>query len=376
MVANLRTVLCGVFATFLVAISAAQVADPADLLRRSMGPNFPSNVVAILSQRDPDSDSRQLIKLQRDKTGRSRKSVLQPLRKQGNESIDDGERFVTYLPDEKLMVDQESTLRSSGDSGFRMALVRRNYVLNIDSKPTIAGRKCMRVVAQPKFADLDVRRYYLDAANGFPLKMETVSRQGAKTVHFEVLDIKYPETLNASTFTIRTPVGMKVLKYQRPLSVATIATAREDLPFAPIVPDELPMGFRVREIQVNKGQWSSLAIHLTDGLSRATIYEWRADTATGEVKTLEGRSVKDAGPVRILCVSDLTTKVREKLLAAFNAQLQRIYAEPGFQGSLRRITSQNLVIATPREPMTPMDSPESRICMVWRAGTAESLSVA
>lgn len=289
------------------------------LLQKSMQRTFSVNVVALIEQRDPTSDrDMQLVKVERSKTGKVRHSILKPMRLQGTMSIDDGERAMMYLPDEKIIINQESSQAESNDVSFRMDLAVENYDFRLEKGVTIAGRSTSVVMAIPKESSMDGRRYFLDEKTAYPLKLDVVSTRGGAITQYETKDIKYPTSLDEATFKMRVVGGVSTLKYKKPDSLKNSRDAEKVVGFIPIVPNALPLGFRVQNVQVNESpEWRSVALRITDGLVRATVYQWKSTGSDDQIQAMDNRSIGLKKGIRIMIVSDLGAPLRTRLLRAF-----------------------------------------------------------
>lgn len=302
--------------------SAALAEDKAvTLLRKSMGRKFPVNVVAVILQRDPAAEGvYQRVKVTRSADGRIRHSVLQPLRVAGVESVDNGEVMRTYLPDRRSVIVQDSAQRINADVEKRLGLARQNYVLSLSSAPRIAGRSTVCVTAEPKSNELFTRRYYLDEKTGYPLKLEVDDGKAEPSTVFHTLAIEFPASLKDGVFEMSTlPGRVHEIRYSRPQAVTSKTQAQNVVGFRPVLPDRLPMGFQVQEMQLNGGdEWRSVVVRLTDGLVRATVYQYR--TEGRKVEAIEDCTSLDVNGIRFMLVSDLPDGVRQRLLQAFIAQ--------------------------------------------------------
>lgn len=292
-----------------------------DLLARSMRGSFKVNVVAIIHQRDSASGGYQQVKLMRSKSGKQRVTVLAPLRVANIESVDDGERQRTYLPDEKVVIDQPSPLRYGNDVSQRIDLTRRNYTIQLMPKRQIAGRVALCVAATPKNPEMDVRRFYLDEETGYPLRIETIGDSGEPRVMLEAKAVDYPKELDGDLFKMVSRPGATTVPYSRPKSLSR-KEAQGVVGFSPLIPTGLPMGFKVQQMQYSGSKnWQAVAIHLTDGLARAIVYEMRSDGTP--VKVMGDSTERDVNGIRVILVSELGPKVRLKLLNAYISQVTR-----------------------------------------------------
>lgn len=290
-----------------------------EFLLKSWQNKFPDNVNAIINQRDPRSESgMRQIHVLRSKDGKQRAKVLEPLRFQGIETIDDGVRNRTYFPDDHEIIDDESLSKVDTDFRERLELAKKNYTFDISAHARIAGRATLCVTATPKYSEMDLRKFYLDAANSYPLRAETVSANGEVTVIFETKVIRYKDKFDSDTFKFQDFPNVRLIKYTRPKTYSR-AQIGAQVGFSPYVPETLPYGFRVQEIQYSKGTasspWSPVRIRIYDGLARATVYQW---IPRGEnLRTGDNSTSKTVAGVKIMIVSDLGPRIRQRLLDAF-----------------------------------------------------------
>jgi|GEM_PF-1115164 len=326
MVAKNLRILAGAALLASVAVASATVSGGSktqtdralEFLSRSMQRRFSVNVVAIILQRDPGGEGvYQRVKIERSRDGKVRHTVLQPLRMQGIESVDDGNRMRVFLPDQRIIIDQQSPAKGSGDVELRLNLARQNYTFRVESNHRIAGRPAVCVTATPRYDDMDVRRYFIDAETFYPLRAETINN-GSSVPVFETKDVQYPRAIDGRVFQMRSMANVDTLKYNPP-STLTRTAAAKIVGFTPLMPQRLPMGFKVQEMQYNGNtEWKSVAIRLTDGLTRATVYQWKPNGK--RVKAVEDSTSIDHNGVRLLLVSDLNPELRLKLLQAFVSQ--------------------------------------------------------
>jgi negative regulator of sigma E activity len=234
---------------------------------------------------------------------------------QGIESVDDGDRWQTVLPDEHKVVDDDSPLKFPSDDKARLALCRRNYKFSFDGEAVVAGRRAYRILAKPRHSDLNPHRFYLDRKTYYPLKAETIL-DGDEKVEFETLSVSYPESIEEEHFTLHAPPSMRWEKYNRPAACPSAKEAEKELGFKPVLPKHLPMGFELLEMQFNDSpHWKSLQLRLTDGLARATIYEYRQ--GSDSMRAMENSSSGDVRGVQLLVVSDIDEEFRQQLLDSF-----------------------------------------------------------
>jgi hypothetical protein len=322
-VTNRRFLAVPVLALSLATAALAgggQDARAIDLLQKSMGREFPVNVIAVIMQRDPVGDGTyQRVKVTRARDGRMRHTILQPLRMAGVESVDDGMKMKVYLPDKRALIVQDSGHSVKADTDARLSLAKKNYQFSIDGRERIAGRTTLRIVADPKDPDMAMRRYYLEEKSGYPLKMEVVGERGEPKVVFDTIAIDFPTQLTGNVFRMKPLPGTNTINYTRPQTLSSAGQAQSIVGFRPVLPDKLPMGFKVQEMQYNGGdEWKSVVIRLSDGLVRATVYQWKANGK--KIEAIEDSTLMEVNGLKLLLVSDLPPHVRSRLLQSFVGQ--------------------------------------------------------
>ncbi len=289
-----------------------------NMLFKSMQRTFSVNVVAVTDQRDPGADSDyQRVKVERAADGRTRYTTLAPIRLMGYQSIDDGVRCKIFLPDQSMVIDQESPLKQPDDIEKRIKLANENYTFKMDGMSLIAGRPAWCVVAMPRDGDMEVRRFYIDQETNYPLRLEGVSANGARRTFLDTKVIQFPKMLDDEVFQFKSLTNVRVIKYERPKNVK-ISSAASQLGFKPAVPTDLPLGFVVQDAQINDApEWHALAMRLTDGLVRVTVYQWRIGDRPIRVKAFDDSSMMDHDGIRFMVVSDMGANLRSKLLQSF-----------------------------------------------------------
>jgi len=293
-------------------------ATPADVLLRSMQRQTSVNVLGIITQRDgAGTGITQTIRVERDRNGRSHFLVLAPLRHQGTESVDNGARSLVYWPDKNVIIDQDSPSKTPCDAQWRMALTQKNYRLKFGTPIKIAGRATRCIEATPIDSRMETRRFYVDAVTSYPLRLELLGANRAVVTLQDTKEISYPADVAADRFVLK-PVGApRTMKFERPKNTNATQVERV-LGFAPVIPKVMPMGFAMQEMQVTQSdRWRSVAIRVTDGLVRGTVYQWRSKGEDREVDGMDENSVMKVGDVRMMIVSDLDAPRRQAMLEAF-----------------------------------------------------------
>ena len=260
---------------------------------RSMRGEFKVNVVAILRQRENKDGSYVTFKIQRSTKGKSRETVIAPLRAQGEESVDDGVKVWSYIPDEKLMMIQPSN-RNRADADFRIPLMMRNYEITSERGPKIAGRSTISVTAMAKIETLGGLRFTFDEKTGFPLRKERMKNEDDDDtiLEYEVQDITFPDSIDDEVFKLKPIGGYETLTYEAPKSIRSVKEAEKIVGFSPSMPGKIPYGFQVQSTtMVETSKWKAVSMKLSDGLQRMTVYQWKPTTSE-TISTRENRSIE------------------------------------------------------------------------------------
>ena len=291
---------------------------PAEVLLRSMQRQTGVNVVGIIEQRDGGGTGiSQTIRVERDKDGRAHYLVLAPLRMQGIESVDDGSRSRMYWPDRNVLIDQESPSKTPCDAAWRIELTKKNYRLRFVSSIKIAGRATRCVEAVPIDSRMETRRFYIDSVTSYPLRLETYAGNRRLSTITDTKEISYPDSVANDRFVLAPAGTTRTLRYDRPQTLK-LSDAQRLIGFTPLIPKEMPMGFAMQDMQLTQSErWRSVAIRVTDGLVRGTIYQWRSRRGEPDIDGMDENSVVQVGDIKMMMVSDLDSNRRRAMLAAF-----------------------------------------------------------
>ena len=265
------------------------------------------------------------LRMWRDTSGRRRTEILAPVAMQGQVSVDDGTLWTTYFPEHRRLRSHPSPMQEVDDLGFRMRLLKRNYRLGIDEKTTVAGRSAWRVVARPRSADLETRRFYIDVASYVPLKTETVNDLGGVTVQIAVKKIQFPAHFDKGVFDALAYPGVKPDFPKPPISLHGLEDAERKVGFRPAAPGRLPMGFCPQSIDlVTWREIKPVQIRVTDGLVRLYVYQFRAPDDRPEPPRRAGddRTVRKVGNLRVMVRGDAPLAVRERILDVYAKRLE------------------------------------------------------
>ena len=304
-------------------VDAAGFDQGTDLMMRSLKGEFSCNFKATISQLDPKSDFYQTIEVLRSRTGKIRHTVLSPDSVKGFCTIDDGDKAYLYDPVRNILIEQGASDMRPKDLLLRTELSRQNYDFRTEGQALVAGRTTWCVVASPKVPLLATRRYYLDAKTAYPLRLETLGRMDTPSVRFDTREIQFGYPVSNQSFS-PSMFGAVIRVHARPPSATNASQAKRILGFTPIVPKRIALGFALQQMQILEDpQFHALVLRLTDGLTRATVYQWKLSSNASNLNSMERSSGTTLHGIRILVLSDALEKVREKILGSFIGEYSR-----------------------------------------------------
>lgn len=315
----------GSVALALLAGSASSVAqgrdDARNLLFNAMDKGRFLTVEGIILRRNSSRDPGMMQLRLAQATGIAKTVVLSPLPFQGVTTLDDGQNWMTYVPDENRMVIQGSPRLMGGNSRRKRAAMS-SYRFASESGEAIAGRRAIVVTATPKASEMPVRRYWVDSDYPFILRMDIVDGGKAKIL-LDTKAVTFNSPPPSETFQITPAAGVRRIYLESPETFKSAEAAKSATGFTPALPKTLPFGFVIQEGQI-VGDKSErfIALRLTDGLASATLYQWPT-SRKNPVPCHDKKSVGEASGIRMRLVGDLPDAVLTKLIEAFVRELTK-----------------------------------------------------
>lgn len=294
--------------------------SPREWMARSMRSSSGLRVEARVMQRDLHGDgTHRMIRVVRDERGRMCSTVLLPASLAGLVTVDDGKRMRVYMPDQRRVMEQASAMESRTSVETRLKLAERNYRFSEIGATRVAGRDAVVVAADPVDPKMRARRYTLDRATAYPLRLELTEEEGGtRWTAFEVREILFPSKIRSEEFELKTEGPVTVQSFPAPKAIDG-KRAETALGFRPLLPRTLPMGFRTMGMHMTMaGETPMLAVRVSDGLVWATVYEVSAAQAGGDGP----RGSMKAGGVRLYVGSELPVAHRASLLRAFAGEMK------------------------------------------------------
>ncbi len=275
-----------------------------------MRPQPMVNASAIVTKSAGPELPTQQLKLEQEQKGRTRWTVLAPLSMQGYQMLETDSRFTVYNPDSKTLTVQEMSEKTD-DSKQRIDLALQNYQIRFGQTVQIAGRKAVCVQAIPYNPSMAQRNYYIDAQEPFLLRLEIVESSKRRWVVRDTLSVRYVEKFQSNVFQILTASDVRTLSDP---GLARVTPQRAAVLFGSplILPARFPAGFVLDGIEIpvgcTEGECENVTIRLSDGLVKATIYQYNE----GKVQ----RSSKP-GPTNIAIYSDMPLSAEQRIMNAF-----------------------------------------------------------
>jgi hypothetical protein len=220
-------------------------------------------------------DLKLMAKVEMDGLGNTRSTILQPLRAQGQVTLDNGTFLSIIQPDQKAFMQMPSLSQKPPALAERLRLIERNYSLTVAKGPEVAGRKTHLIQAKPKSRFLPGRRIYLDARTTYVLRVEMLLEREVEslldTVSAEFSKGPLPE------LNLERPSGFSRLVISPSPSFKTVRDAAKKAGLENIMPEQLGMGFAIEKVELSSfvGQKNAIVVRMTDGLLSMTAYQFR-----------------------------------------------------------------------------------------------------
>lgn len=293
--------------------------DAQEMLVESLQQARSLNVIAIITRCADCDKVLQRLKLEQRGMGEKFSTVLQPLSMQGVSYLEDGNKSIMYLPDQKIMFEcKQEAAEIAEEAADRMELASRNYDMAVDTTAAamVAGRSTFCVVAKPRAAGLPSREFYLDQKTLYPLRFATAGPDGQWKVSMDTQVVDFPKEMPNIAFN---HIGVvRTIKFNPAQPLDDVPNASDRLGFDPIMPRRLPMGFEVQRSELRTNDDGQLAVlWLTDGLATARVYEFRDPAIRQGIWSLGSNTVLTENGVTMMMVSDLSVPIRKRLLEAF-----------------------------------------------------------
>lgn len=313
------TTKCRSLAVFLVfgGLVSSVSAGPIDVLRELFTTAHRTPVVMVQSFRQSDGSVHQL-KVHTTADGRTRRTVIQPLAMQGEIYYDDGKKWYYFRPDQRVVIQQPSPVLNTLDINRRLALVNKNYTLNIGKTEVIVGRPATKVIAKPKFKGLPTRIYYVDKEFPALLRLQTSMPNSKETIM--AVDTHSFQALSGESALTQSPpddAGYRLIKMWGPKNFDPEGKyAERFVGFSPTIPNDLPFGFELAYKQmIGTEDAPYVSVRITDGLSSLSVYLVDRKRPGRLPFPVEG-SIRAVNSV-IFCAGDASAEVRRRCAEAF-----------------------------------------------------------
>ncbi|MFN7171551.1 MAG: sigma-E factor regulatory protein RseB domain-containing protein [Fimbriimonadaceae bacterium] len=300
-----------------VALAPAQSnqARAAGVLRNAIESSGKVRMSAVQNRRPSVNAPEVRIMVEQSGDGSIRTETLQPICSQGIVTIDNGEIWVTFFPDKQFSVTHPSPQQFEPPIDQRMNRILRNYALDIAGETRVAGRRAVVIVATPRHSELPQRRFGIDQRNHAVLRQEQVVN-GRPVRTLDTLTVSYPREISPVRFDPNVPANRQGKVVRAP------EMRRPDgsnAGFRPLRPQALPFGFEVDfEHVVRIGRSNMVAYRISDGLSRATVYQWSSSNqGQPSVQVIGNTAETSRQGVQLRIVGDLPEPVLRRILESF-----------------------------------------------------------
>lgn len=284
---------------------------PQDALFRSMEESRKMNVEAIVMRKTYNGESSTRFKFEQSARGTSKYTVLAPICDQGAVMYDNGKVMKSFMPDEKKLFVHDSP-RHNAQIALRQALAEKNYRFVAETGAKVAGRPTIVIIALPRATGMPSRRYSIDVASTYLLRVETEMKGDRKTLT-DTEAINYPRSISVSDPEKEFFSEIRRIEIPAPVSVSSNGSILELVGFKPALPAELPFGFATIDRQVDERR-NSVAIRISDGLAHATILQSRVDRDKQRTPSSMRREAKG---FEFKLIGDLPDQIISRLLDIF-----------------------------------------------------------
>jgi hypothetical protein len=293
--------------------------SPKFLLLRSMTRAHKYALTSVVVQKMRHIANAEMeMKVEQDGEGKTRITIWQPSWMRGAISIDDGVHWMTYNAREKKIERQQSPRITQGNPAYQIALADENYKWKLEKTADIADRPTVCVIAVPNAKELETRRYYLDERSSVMLRQEVVASDNTKVLLFDTRAIAYLSPATRLSIDADADKGYRVVNVEAPERISPPSSARKRVSFIPVIPDRLPYGFVVKDVElVGRRGKQFLALRISDGLAIATIYQWNAKITPWRTPRGYKSGYKESKGVRFQLMGDIPSKAASKIVAAF-----------------------------------------------------------
>ncbi|MCX7021209.1 MAG: hypothetical protein NTW26_02840 [bacterium] len=206
--------------------------------------------------------------------GATRTDYLSPPTMRERVVIDDGEDLYSYDPRLEVTIHSDSPqmLDDRLSNTERRDLIAGNYILELESNNTVAGRDAYRIEITSRHNATPHRILWVDSKNYLVLQTREECNDSAANTGFSWIEFNVdfsPDYFSEGQFS------GTVVEEAESVSKSARNQLPEDMGFVPVVPDKLPGGFILVETRLGYRANGQYAAHLsyTDGLEGLSVFE-------------------------------------------------------------------------------------------------------
>lgn len=209
----------------------------------------------------------------------------------------------------------------------QMALIFRNYSAAVKPSGNFLGRKTVLLSFTPKVKNRPSIRVLLDRNTFFLLKLQKISPDGKLLQQSYFKNLLFDPVLDPVLFTIL-PDQIDSKQAGISKNYTSIDSLQKVLSFPVLLPDWIPVGFRLKALQLLRFRKKEFAqLIFSDGLSTLSMFEKKAPARPAKKRSpavnvhmgvWEIR--QNFGRTSVVLFSDITKSALEKMIHSFKQQ--------------------------------------------------------
>ncbi len=193
----------------------------------------------------------------------------------------------------------------AGNLFRNIALLHRNYHIEMRSHPPVAGHEVTELLVQPRYAHRPSLRALVEKNTGLPLRFERIPRPGSERVadvrEFESVQFTMPDSTRFLTLWQQADT-LKGRRhgYRTGESFRSIAELLSSYSGPLLLPETLPAGFELQRVRVfqRKGR-DELHFMYSDGLVYLSLFQRRPGDEI-QAKSTEGKKRNYRGHMQMI----------------------------------------------------------------------------
>jgi negative regulator of sigma E activity len=214
--------------------------------------------------------------------GRSRETMIEPQTARGISVIENNDTTCSYDPRDKSCRIKRipPPLRTAAERERVVRLLARNYKVTYEASDWIAGRRCHRLLLNPRSGLGHPVKMWIDAENGAELSREESEPNGNTLSVWFFKQVQFPKSIATNEVALNMPLQKPVTTEGLSPIYRNMDEVRKTARFGARLPLFMPGGYEFDHaaIIVVAGA-PNVCIRYTDGLMSITIIEARNNRA-------------------------------------------------------------------------------------------------